>query len=254
MSIIGNPSFCSGTSNYSLSGQACNATNTWAVTPATGIVSFSPTTGLATTITKVGDGAIALTANVMSCGVTSIVTKPITIGNATQPGPINFSLIDPTFGKIYADIEPVVGATSYNWYINGALNNVYHSGSAHFAVSKTQCDIEYDIAVEAVNSCGTSLQSHANAYVPCNNYFMKAPNPATNNVSIAVDETKSAKGTDATFEEVTIYDLQGNLKKNQKYNKTKTASIDVSDSINGNYFIEIKSGAIRERKSLLIRK
>ena len=163
---------------------------------------------------------------------------------------ITKELIEKSSGRTVAQLlNEQAGLT-----INGALNNVYHSGSAHFAVSKTQCDIEYDIAVEAVNSCGTSLQSHANAYVPCNNYFMIAPNPATNNVSIAVDETKSAKGTDATFEEVTIYDLQGNLKKNQKYNKTKTASIDVSDLINGNYFIEIKSGAIRERKSLLIRK
>lgn len=123
-----------------------------------------------------------------------------------------------------------------------------------FSISKTQCDIEYDIAVEAINSCGTSSQSHANAYIPCENYFMISPNPATNQVSVSVDETKSSTGTKAAIDEVSIYDLQGNLKKNQKFSKIKTAIIDVSNLINGNYFIEIGNGAIKERKSLLIRK
>jgi hypothetical protein len=79
--------------------------------------------------------------------------------------------------------------------------------------------LEYDIAVEAVfDGCGTSAQSHANAYIPCDGYYMVAPNPATSDVSVSVDQT-ATQTTETTISELKIYDQQGNLKKIKKYNK-----------------------------------
>lgn len=138
------------------------------------------------------------------------------------PGPISSSLIDPTFGKLYAGIASVAGATSYNWYINGGLST-FHGTAAQFSIPRGVCDIEYDISVEEINSCGISSRSYANAYVPCDNYYMISPNPASGAIIVSSDNSKMSSAGNKTFDEVRIYDMQGNLKKHQKFDKVKSA-------------------------------
>lgn len=208
-------------------------------------------------VSRVGsaNGNVRITGTItLPCGTTVIEFADIYIGIPPQPGQVSFPLIDPVFGKIQATIEPVSGATSYNWYKNGVLHSTHHGTFAQIPISKTQCDIEYDISVEAINSCGTSSQSHANAYVPCDNYFMVSPNPATSDITVSTNENKLQNTSSKTFGEVKIYDFQGTLKKYQKFNKVKSAKISISGLSSGTYLIEIVDGLYKERKQLLIQK
>lgn len=248
--ITGASSLCT-SGSYSFQNAPSGASFIWSAIPS-GKVSINSTTGNPTTLTKTGNGNIMLTAQVTNfCGADFTAIKPISVGSP-QPGPITFQLIDLTFGKIQATIEPVAGATSYNWYKNGVLHNTHHGTFAQIPISKTQCDIEYDISVAAVNSCGASGQSHANAYVPCDDYFRVSPNPAAHTITVSGSESKMESSVNKNIEE--IYDLQGNLKKYQKFNKVLTANLSITGMVNGTYFIEIVSGAYKERHQLLIQR
>jgi hypothetical protein len=191
-------------------------------------------------------------ANYPNNNSSSEVSTKINYG-AVAPGPISFPLIDPEIGRIQALIDEVPGATSYNWYKNGVLVSVYHGTFAQIPISRTQCNIEYDISVEAITCGTTSLKSHANAYVPCYNYYTVSPNPATDDVTISTDESKK-QSINTTFSEVRIFDFSGNLKKSRKYNKVKSATVNVSDLKNGNYTIEIIEEGFSEKKQLLIQR
>jgi hypothetical protein len=58
--------------------------------------------------------------------------------------------------------------------------------------------------------------------------------------------------TTAAIDDVRIYDLQGNLKKQQKFGKAKTATINIAGLRSGTYFIEIVDGEYKEKLQLLI--
>ena len=94
------------------------------------------------------------------------------------------------------------------------MNGDWQGVSGHFSIPRNECDISYDISVEAINSCGTSAKSHANAYIPCNNYFALSPNPATTMVTVFIDQNQMLKASiGKTIDEIKIYDNLGNLKK-----------------------------------------
>lgn len=171
-----------------------------------------------------------------------------------QPGPINFILIDPYLGKIQAEVDPVPGATSYNWYKNGvSVIPDGHGSFIQFSIPRGVCDVEYDIAVEAVNGCGISPRSHGNAYVPpCDFAFSISPNPASNSINVSPDANSSQLSTNNTIDEIRIYDIQGTLKKYQKFNKAVSATINTQGLNNGSYFIEITSGTYQEKHQLII--
>lgn len=209
-------------------------------------------------VSRVGgaSGNVTITGTItLLCGTTVIEFANIYIGIPLQPGQITFPLIDPEMGKIQASIQPVAGAASYKWYKNGVLITIppVQGSFIQFPISR-QCDREYDISVEAINSCGTSSQSHANAYVPCNNYYMISPNPATSDVTVSTNESKTQSTINKTFDEVRIYDFQGTLKKYQKFNKVKTTKISIAGLTNGTYYVEIINGSYKQRKQFLIQK
>jgi hypothetical protein len=246
ITINGPESVCT-SSVFSVSGIPPGLSSAWSASPE-GIVQLSCTNCTQTTVTKYSAGKVTLSATIGN----KIVTKQITVGSP-KPGPVTFSLIDPTTGKLFANTQPVAGATSYNWYMNGTLNTGWTGPSAHFSIPRNQCDIEYDISVAAVSSCGISAQSHANAYVPCDNFFVVSPNPASSTVAIYPDESKSLQGSqEKSIDVIRIYDNLGNLKKYQTFNKAKTASINISYLLPGYYFIEISNGTFKERKQLII--
>jgi hypothetical protein len=253
--IIGDANICNSLSNsYSISNLPLGAKVHWEITPSNIAYPSNPYAN-ATTIVKNGTGIITLKASITnSCNLSPEITKQINVGKP-QPGPITFLLIDPALGKIQAQVEPVAGATSYNWYKNGVLISgaSYHNNFIQFPISKTSCDIDYDISVEAVNICGTSLRTHANAYVPCDSYFVLSPNPATSDVTVTSVENHSLNSSSSkVISEIRIYDNLGNLKKRQAFNKVKTATINVSGLPTGTYFIEISNGTLKERKQLIV--
>ena len=84
--------------------------------------------------------------------------------------------------------------------------------------------------------------------------YTVSPNPAANTVTIEPTELNSTETVNASIDEIRIFDLQGSLKRHQKFNKAKTATLNISDLRNGNYTIEIIEGNFSEKKQLLIRR
>lgn len=179
---------------------------------------------------------------------------------APQPGTINLQLIDPTFGRIHATIEAVPGAVSYNWYKNSSLVSGYNGTFATIPISRTACDLEYDIAVEAVSSnCGTSTQSHANAYVPCDNYSM-SPNPASTSVTIesansaSQSASKSASPTKNAINKVWIMDKMGNVIQQYSYPDLQKVTINISGLKADTYVVKVFNGTNWTSKQLSVLK
>lgn len=252
MTITGDNNFCAPTSNtYYIPNLPGGSTVTWVTNPNT-IASPSTPNALQTILSATGNGIISLTATVTnSCGIV-IITKPNIAVGKIQPGPITFPLIDGSIGKIQAQVDPVPNATSYNWYKNGVLQTG-HGAFIQMSITRNQCNVYYDIAVEAINACGTSSQTHGNAYVPpCNNAFTVSPNPASNLINITPDANNSQLSTNTTIDEIRIYDLQGNLKKDQKFAKSTFASMNIQGLTNGSYVVEIINGSYSEKHQFII--
>lgn len=256
---------------------SCTSSASMSINPTCGAVdyTYSITGGSGVTFTSNGQQTLTTantTANLSVSGAASVYNikakanypgshssansnATLTVG-AAKPGPITFFLIDPIMGKIQAIVDPVPGATSYNWYKNGILIivPVNHGNLIQFPITKDLCDIEYDISVEAVNSCGTSARTHANAYAACDPGFVIAPNPASSTITVSSVENKLQSSETNTIQEVRIYDWQGTLKKYQKYPKARRANINIAELPNGNYFIEIINGSKSEKHQLIIQK
>jgi hypothetical protein len=164
-----------------------------------------------------------------------------------QPGPMT-----PIDVELY--VYPVPGATSYKWYKNGVLVSGQTGTTVDIPVT---CGVNTQIGVEAVNACGASTRIYRTVKAPCwggGGVFMVSPNPATGIISVSHktdNAVKVAAGT-STFNEIRIYNMQGELKKYVRYNKAKQASLSVHDLSNGIYFIEISTGSYKEKQQLSI--
>ncbi|HEY8657970.1 MAG TPA: M43 family zinc metalloprotease [Hanamia sp.] len=243
---VGNNIFINNTTSLTVINPMCLPV-TWGINGSATIISGQGTN----TITVQGQSNGPATITATSIGYTD--SKTIYVGLPAQPGPITFILIDPALGKIQAQVDPVPNATSYNWYKNGVLQTIGHGSFIQFPIARNVCDVYYDISVEAINSCGTSLRTHGEAYVPpCNNAFAISPNPASASINVAPAAGNAQLSANTTIDEIRIYDLQGNLKRYQRFNKSTSATMNIQGLINGSYFVEIISGTIKEKHQLVI--
>ena len=84
-------------------------------------------------------------------------------------------------------------------------------------------------------------------------YYTVGPNPSSSTVTVSAQETTATgERIDKNISELNIYDKLGNLKKRQKFNRLKRATIDVSDLKQDIYILEIVDGNFRERQQLSI--
>lgn len=186
--------------------------------------------------------------------VTSLETTGTLVnGIPPQPGLITVIMADYAAGKIQVQIDPVPGATSYRWYKDGVLQ-LSTGEFAQIPITRNKCNVGYGIEVAAVNTCGASVKRYKGVYVGCDNLFNASPNPVSTDIIVSTDETKTQSIAVQGFDAVSIYDIQGNLKKIKRFNKSKQGSINVSDLKNGSYYIEISSGKYKERKQIVIQK
>lgn len=84
--------------------------------------------------------------------------------------------------------------------------------------------------------------------------MMISPNPGIGEINLSVNSTQKIAGQNATFELVSLFDMQGNLKKRWNFNKVQSAKINVSEFKFGQYYLEINLASYIEKKLLLIGK
>lgn len=144
------------------------------------------------------------------------------------------------------------GAT-YTWYVG---TTIQQTGSSNQFDWYFRCNVTQSVYCTASNPCASFTSNSISKTGECKraNSFTISPNPSSDIITISVSENKALQTSQTSFDQVSIYDIQGNLKRVRKFNKLKQATINIGGLNNGSYFIEIFDGTYKERQQLIIQK
>jgi hypothetical protein len=252
--IVGDDPVCT-TKVFSLSKPVQRgATITWSVTPST--LASVTSTGNQTTLTRLGNGDVTLTATINNGCPNTNATTIVHVGVPPAPTQMYFNGVgysnytqDLCLNRIVNYeilVDPVAGASSYYWSI-GAPNAVtLNSGQGSDVINATvygTTGSSLTFAVQAVNACGTGYPIQVDGEV-CGfglerNSFAASPNPTTGDVQIEALATDKA----TTIKEIQVTDKFGNIKKTIKLNTSpKKHKINIADLPADVYIIRIYDG------------
>jgi hypothetical protein len=166
-----------------------------------------------------------------------------------------------TCGTIVTYSAPqLTGATNYVWTYQGSpWSYLGGQGTRTLTMRTPNTSSGGSFHVRVDNACGAATSSSSKiTVVTCilalTDTYEISPNPATNSITVSTSQNKSATSTNTSFDEIRVFDFQGNLKKYQQYNKVNQATINISDLTNGTYLIEITNGTYKEKQQLIIQK
>lgn len=160
--ILGNSPICN-LEIYTVSNLPTGGTVTgWSAQPS-GAVTISGS-GSTVTVTRNAafSGQVTLSVVITEpCGIYNI-SREIQVGT---PMPIIDNVwIHPGLGMIDLVINPVPGATAYEYYLDGVLQATISSTFYYFY---PPCGNEYRLSVKAIGPCGTSGEAVRITYLPC---------------------------------------------------------------------------------------
>lgn len=240
--LSGNDIVCSSNSSYSVSVPS-TASIVWSKSG--NLTQVGGNTGTTYTVhqTNVQDAASSITATIKnSQGQTFLTrTKNVTAGSS-QPGTISIDMNAPP-DRFTASIQGILSATSYNWYIDGVMNNTYHGCLAVFNRKDPLCGTEYDIQVEAVNPCGLSEKTFMPVFEPdCFYRLQLSPNPTTTESTVELVSVSGAAIDLNTEWELEIYDSMQGMKEKKTNLKTVQTKVNTSSWKDGVYIVRAKIG------------
>lgn len=237
--VTGDEIICSGSKTYSINALPCGATVAWTSSnPSLASVSAS---GNPATVTRngTGNGTVLISGVIAgSCGTAS-VSKSVAVGS--QPTSTLFADWDNPL-KIIVGADAVTGATSYRWYIN----NVFVKATTYFNASipyNGDCSTNVTVGVDVVTPCGTSSRVYTTiGTAPCDNFYIIAPNPAQDMITITAGEQTGMTAKTGAFStsassiaQVKIYNTYGATLKTVQYTGT-TGAGKYSQSVAGYIF------------------
>ena len=254
LSISGNSSLCSGSTNYTLNGLVCNSSITWTPPPSS-LGSLSSLTASPTTLTYGGtSGSFTLTANVTSCGVTTPVTLPVHTGAYTGAD-YTFSCSATISGvplywcpnQTYTFILGGNPSTNHSWSLPTAWTMLGNSGGT--AVIKSPSGTNPPTGTVSVNftePCGTGLSAGKSVIYNTNGcsgvgIYTVYPSPASTTITIACASLQ----TYCNISSVDIIDaLSGAVLSSQSWPYTnQQVQMNVSFMGNGPKIARIYSGS-----------
>lgn len=227
----------------------------WTITPS-GIVSPSPIAPNQIVLNKLTNGTITLTAQISNvCGTTISISKQIVVGNSSS---VTITAVktnaygEPTTYEFTA--TPIQGAT-YKWYRNGILQSGY---TGNVFDTYYPCNTTVSVYCKVVNTCGevqSNTISKTGECIRTKEAYMLSPNPASSTMTVStVDASNGEIKSDYRITEVKIYDQSGLLKKQVRFGKVKTATLNISSLPSGVYMVEVIDGDYREQQQLLIKR
>jgi hypothetical protein len=161
----------------------------------------------------------------------------------------------------YQFTATAVNDATYNWYVGGALRETSSSNTFRLYLP---CRTSATVYCTITNQCGASGPSNSVTRTGgCRDRervsnFSVSPNPASNMITITqkndTNKRSSANTSDGTFNEVNIYEFNGNLVKRQRYAGARQGTLNVGDLRTGTYYIEIRNGEYTEKQTLIIQK
>ncbi|RPH32064.1 MAG: T9SS C-terminal target domain-containing protein [Bacteroidales bacterium] len=265
-SISGPTAVCTSSATYTVTNLPSGCTVLWGQSSNLSLLSAS---GNSATFISNGDNGYGWVKATFDSGCgTAFNSSSVTTG-LLIPEPITVAFDFPP-GRITAYIDGVPNATAYKWYLDGALkfNNTPNT-KVVFRRYQNDYDHVYYIDVAAVNACGVSYIRRAEVSAPSGsgyNAFTIYPNPATENITLAISRgentastsltgtaTQTAKFISTSAYTIRILDSSGMLKASVK-KSGETATILVSNLRNGIYIVEINDGKNVYQQQLVIKR
>lgn len=269
--ISGDNIFCTTSNSYTISNLPVNTPVMWTVTPQ-GIVTVNTPNATHTTLTKLGNGTITLTANISACGGNISVSKNINVGQPTiYNGTYNsngqsLGLVEsdgdtydntPCFTQYPASLNTIMdirGANQITWskLNSNPINLSWTQNGNNLGITYKAVGQKGMFSLAASNACGVAQKYYGFQTVNgCGAFaFRVSPNPANNSVSV---ENLSAE-QNTNIKSIKIYDLYGNLKNSDHFLNTKKATVETLMLPAGVYIIEIDNGDYKEKQQLIIKK
>lgn len=276
LTISGSASVCNNRPSYYTINLPSGGSVVWSSFPS-GKVNLSPAgpNGVVATPMNLPTGSYTLTGTVNgSCTSTpaQLLVNFISAAppyNCLQIGNGNclqyiYKCTEQYYGVTTLDIPNHPSDVAYwHWTVNGG----HFSGGATslivpyvpIYVVPDQGSVACTVTISPMNECMVESTNEPFRYVWVNTgqhcsgyYYIMSPNPAMNEVIISTTDNSSETNIDRSITAINIYSQEGNLKKQKRFGKVKTASIPVSDLTNGMYVVEIISGDYKEQKQLIV--
>jgi hypothetical protein len=140
---------------------------------------------------------------------------------------------------------------SYSWYVepsDGVTIDPFYEGAG---ITFTIPDM-YRVTVEATNTCGTTDNTYLDVYVYDWPKFILSPNPASEAVTISVEESSVNKIDVNLLYSISIFNLYGVLQSN--YTRSGTSfTLPITNLLDGNYIVRINDGKQIISKQLIVK-
>lgn len=249
--ISGDASVCTTSNPYSIPNLPAGSTVSWSATP-NNLVQFSCNPCSQTTLTSTGNGIITLTATVTnSCGSIITLTKPnIAVGAPVTS--ISYSMnggCNGTYQTWSLNATSTTSVSSWLWTVDNPSSGSWYIYNPNSPSTFVDVSGGGGISVTATNSCG-STRNGVTIYSNCGHYspITASPNPATNNVTIAITNSPNASPSNnkkAMIYQLRVIDQNGNVKKQYNYSSgIINTTISMSGLISGAYTIQAYDGAV----------
>jgi len=259
--VVDNSSFCLATQNISGDNLFCTTSNsyfipnlpagakvTWSATPA-GIVTINSPISNSTTLTKVNNGIIKLTAVVSDVcgGDITIFKQNIIVGTPTPVGISgpghNLCYNGRTSEKANFSVSNPNTLLTYQWKIDG-VTAAASGGYASIQVDAFRWGVGmHEIKVRSSSVCGYSdWYTSSFIIVDCSTRlgsFSASPNPTTGEIQVEAVTTE----TSTFIKEIQITDKSGAIKKKFNFNADiRKYKISIAELTPDVYFIRIYDG------------
>lgn len=238
-------------SSYNSAGAPLSTT-----TPSVNVTAFSSTlNGVAATL--------YVRATYASGCNTPFASRELKVANAIVATPTltSTTISGPDEPSEYLFTATAVSDATYNWYVGGGLRETSSQNTFRLYLP---CRTSATVYCTITNQCGTSGASNSVTRTGgCRDRervsnFTVSPNPASNMITITqkkdANKKSAANTSDGTFNEVNIYEFNGNLVKRQRYTGARQGTLNVGDLRTGTYYIEIRNGEYTEKQTLIIQK
>ena len=270
--ISGDNNFCTTSTAYSIPNLPAGSIVTWSATPS-GAVGFSCNPCNPVSLTRNYDAIVSLTATVTNaCGDPIVINKNnVVVGFPPFIGPTGADTAWPNSNYYYYAHLPLgyPPVSDYYWELPSGWTILSGQGTntLYVRTGTTGGAVEVD-----VTACGITRPAYNYVEIGSGSWwpdggggdvYMRqstrlSPNPADNFVTISMgnnNSIKTGKEANTFFNSVTIYDINGAVKKRQQYKAgTRQARVNTSELRPGAYIVEVSDGRRVERQQLIIQK
>ena len=236
----------------------------WSASPSN-LVSINSPNSPTTTINKLDNGWIVLTATITApCGTFTVQKTPIYVLSPYSSAITGWDNVVLTASEQYLFVSWLPTA-NYEWSVYSSPDPYSYSfdpGGGNMVDFYAWMPGYYGLQVQVTTACGVYYAyGGAEVYDRYNYMFTVAPNPVSTMLSITQSTTgKAAKAKTATAAQppaditaVRIYDASGNVKKEIRYGAgTRQLQVNVGDLKTGVYTVEISTANKKERQQIII--